>query len=203
MNKFKNKKFTCLNIMIFIIIIIVVVFILIWPIVVNILFSMPAPIKVLEAQFTAGDLLSFVASALTLIGTISLSCVTIYLNKKQEILSKKPLLSMLYGGHTIGKTTDLNLHISNLSSILAINIFLLKYELYDYNNNLIKNVDYNKLIISFIEPMKTKPYTLNNIEEMTYGTKIIIYFKYNNTFSNEYYNKCIIILGKDGQVMFE
>ena len=117
MNKFKNKKFTCLNIMIFIIIIIVVVFILIWPIVVN--------------------------------------------------------------------------------------IFLLKYELYDYNNNLIKNVDYNKLIISFIEPMKTKPYTLNNIEEMTYGTKIIIYFKYNNTFSNEYYNKCIIILGKDGQVMFE
>ena len=202
-----SSEINILKIIFFIIILIIIVVLL--PIVVNVLFSTAAPINIFEAQFTAGDLLSFFASALTLIGTLTLSFVTIYLNKKQELLNEKryedsikSLLCILYGGRSLGKTTDLDLHFSNFSSIIAINIFLLKYELYDCNDNLIKTVDFNnQLIISFVEPMKTRDYKLNNIEGFVSGTKIIVYYKYYNTFNNEYNSSYILSLGKNGQIL--
>ena len=160
-------------------------------ILVHVLFKMQIPYRILQAEWSAGDVLQYYGSYLSFIGTVLLGLLAIWQNK--QISDKSEQLNLLIMNQqkqmnmpkfdfsspgSNGNYTNLHMMLKNVSQNCANEIKVDKFETYDESNQVICESNKCKIEQNSLQGGESTRIDFNNSQLKGENLKIVIYFSY-------------------------
>ena len=194
---FKKNKHTMLLVVGLVILVLVIPFIL------NVLFKIPAPLKVFVAEWEAAAALSYYGEILSFLSTTALSILALWQNKKineanerhtnlleQMEREKSAPRFIVEKSVVLGLGYDLKLEITNVTDNIARNISLSNFKLIDeagkvyWENEQVISIDY-------LGPLMKHPFELETKGISDHKDQLIFTISYLDIFDTKYEKKVV------------